>query len=173
MPEEVPAKDIGFKTPEEAIAATKGIRERIGAVTDKTPGVVMRAFIQDPIDIATLELPPITMRTWLRLEKIKSPFLRSDASEVTMEELLATFYVIAGDIAEVGRNVIAGGVKFAEAVDAFAARIPLSAMGELSKKLGEHFRREFEPQANFSDPNAEGSDGPKAPASSATEQAAG
>ena len=168
MPDEpAPAQPV-FPTPEAALASLGPLRERIAAVADKTPSTVVEAFNPTPTAGGLIVLPPLDMRVWLRLEKIKSPFLRGDAQEISMEEIMRSFYVIAMPHAEVGAAIAGGEGKLAAAVEEFSSLVPLNALPTLSQVIAAHLAKEFEPKGDFVR-NEEGSGtGPKARASSAT-----
>jgi hypothetical protein len=176
MPGElITAPEGGFPTPEAALASLGPLHERLAEVTDRTPGTVLRAFDSAPAAVSGIKLPPVTMQTWRRLEKIKSPFLDPKATELTIDDMMRTFYVLANPPAEVG-EALRSDAALDTAVEAFAATVPLSALPTLAVVIAEHIAGEFEPKADLNPPSQEGNGGgPKAVAapSSATEPAAG
>ncbi|HUB68012.1 MAG TPA: hypothetical protein VL981_11060 [Candidatus Methylacidiphilales bacterium] len=159
---------IGFATPEEALASTRPLREKLTQIAGKTPRTVVDAFLPDPIDVAGLELKPIRMRTWLYLEKIGSPFLQGHTDIPSLEDLLRALYVITQPAAEVGGAIRAGNVSFDEAVEAFAERLPLAVLPELTAKLAVHLAVEFSPRADMVRDEEGSGTGPKSRAFSAT-----
>jgi hypothetical protein len=174
MPESVEAPpQHGYTTPEEALASVRPLQEKIARVAGKNPGTVIDAFLPDPIDLAGLELHPIRMRTWLYLEKIGSPFIQGHVGSPGLEDLVRALYVITQPAAEVGAVIRAGDLHFNEAVDAFAERLPLSALPELTAKLASHLQAEFSPRADMARDEEGSGTGPKPKAFSATAPGAG
>ena len=159
---------VGYATPGEALASVRPLQEKLARVAGKTPSTVSDAFLPDPIDIAGLELKPISMRTWLYLDKIGSPFIRGQADNFDLEDLLRTLYIITQPAAEVGAAIRAGDVRFSEAVDTFAERLPLGALSQLSEKLARHLTAEFSPRSDMVREEEGSGTGPKPIASSAT-----
>ncbi|MCE0498797.1 MAG: hypothetical protein LV481_12710 [Methylacidiphilales bacterium] len=167
------AQPVGFATPEEALASTRSLREKLARVADRTPSTVVDAFAPDPLDVAGIELKPIRMRTWLCLEKIDSPFIHGAGGEVTIEDLLRALYVITQPAAEVRAALRGGEAALSEAVDAFAERIPLVALPQITAKLAGHLAAEFSPRADLVRDEEGSGTGPKPPAFSATAPGAG
>jgi hypothetical protein len=159
---------IGFATPEEALASTRPLQEKLARITGKTPRTVIDAFLPDPIDITGLELKPVRMRTWLYLEKIGSPFIQGHADAPSVEDILRALYIITQPAAEVGAAIRAGDASFDEAVDAFAERLPLAVLPELTAKLAAHLAAEFSPRADMVRDEEGSGTGPKRKAFSAT-----
>jgi hypothetical protein len=166
----------GFKTPQQAIASLAPLAKRMQAAADKTPSVVVAALEPEPLTHAQFTFPPINSRTWLRLEKIKSPFAvgprldeKGKAVDPTFQEIFSAFYVITMPPDEV-RQALAGGTeKFDAAVEEFAALLPLSALPGLSEIIAVHLAREFDPSADLAPPEREGSGtGPLAPGASSS-----
>jgi len=167
------AQPVGFATPEEALASTRPLQEKLARVAGKTPSTVVDAFAPDPLDIAGIELKPIRMRTWLCLEKIDSPFIHGVGSEVTIEDLLRALYVITQPAAEVRAALRGGEASLSEAVDAFSERIPIAALPEITTKLAAHLAAEFSPRAEMAREEEGSGTGPKPIAFSATAPGAG
>jgi hypothetical protein len=163
-----PKTEIGFATPREALASVRPLQEKLARVAGKTPDTVIDAFMPDPIDIAGLELKPVRMRTWLYLEKIGSPFIQGHTSSPSIEDLLRALYVITQPAAEVGVAIRAGDALFNEAVNAFAERLPLAVLPQLTAKLAAHLAAEFSPRAEMVREEEGSGTGPKPTASSAT-----
>lgn len=165
----------GFATPAEALASLAPLHDKIAQVASKTPSTVIDAYLPEPLAIGALELPPIRMRTWLYLEKINSPFVQGvkDSSEITMEDLIRTLYVITQPADRVRHAIRAGEAALAGAVDAFADTLPVHLLPELTAKLAAHLQAEFSPQAQFAREEEGSGSGPKASRSSATEPGAG
>jgi len=181
MPDlEMPAADpateapaAGFATPDEALASVRPLQEKLARVAGKTPSTVIDAFLPDPIDVAGLELKPISMRTWLYLDKIGSPFIRGQAGDFDVEDLLRALYVITQPAAEVGAAIRAGDARFSEAVDVFAERLPPSALPQLGVRLAGHLAAEFSPRSEMIREEEGSGTGPKPTAFSATVPGAG
>ena len=164
---------VGYATPGEALASVRPLQEKLARVAGKTPSTVIDAFLPDPIDVAGLELKPISMRTWLYLDKIGSPFVRGQSGNFDLEDLLRAFYIITQPAAEVGAAIRAGDARFSEAVDAFAERLPLTTLPQLIAKLDAHLAAEFSPRSDMVREEEGSGSGPKPIASSATARGAG
>ena len=164
---------VGFATPEEALASTRPLQEKLARVAGKTPSTVVDAFAPDPLDIAGIELKPIRMRTWLALEKIDSPFIHGTGGEITTEDLLRALYVITQPAAEVRAAIRGLDVALSEAVDTFAESIPIAALPQITAKLAEHLAAEFSPRADMVREEEGSGTGPKPIASSAMAPGAG
>ena len=169
----LPAKTEGFATPGEALASLQPLHEKLAEVADKTPSTVVEAFLPDPVELGGIELPPITLRTWLYLEKIESPFVRGGAAKTTLEDLLRALYVISQPPGEVGAAIRAGGERLTQAVDTFAERLSLAHLPHLAAKLAGHLSAEFSPRADMVRDEEGSGTGTKPRASSATAPGAG
>jgi hypothetical protein len=163
----------GYATPAEALASVRPLQEKLARVAGKTPRTVIDAFLPDPLDVGGIELNPIRMRTWLYLEKIGSPFVQGGAGEPNLEDLLRALYVITQPAAEVGAAIRAGEAIFNRSVEAFAERLHVSLLPELTAKLAGHLAAEFSPRSEMVREEEGSGTGPKAPASSATAPGAG
>jgi hypothetical protein len=171
MPDEPAAQPPGarvFKTPEEALASLAPLRERINKVTDRTPSVVLNALLPPRTIVVDIHLPRIKGKTWLRLERIRSPFVTGELEHVTMADLFRTFYIIAVAPEEVGQALEAGEAAFNRAVEEFADLVDLSDFAAVSQILAEHIGSHFAPKAELTRQEEASGTGPKAVASSAT-----
>lgn len=164
MPETKPV----FKTPEEALASLQPLADRINAAADKTPSTVLNAMVPDQVSVEGFVLPRLTSRTWLQLEKIKSPFAAGRNPE-TVNDVFRAFFVMVNDPDLVSKAIASGEEQFSKLVEVFAGLFEVTAFPLVAVAVANHIARHFEPNAKMEKADEEGSgSGPLAPASSVT-----
>lgn len=127
------------------------LRHAATTAAEKTPTVVVDAFVPEPVQVAGMELRPISIQTWLFLEKIKSPFTKAIAkdAEIPFKEILSTMYVIVAPVEEVGAAIRRGNEAFEAAVEVFASKIPFRHLEAVATALAKHIADEFAPGAEM------------------------
>jgi len=118
----------------------------------KTPSVVLDAFFPATVTVAGLVLKhPFTIKHWLALERIKSPFAQADGP-ITLLEAVKALYVVAMPAAEVFDRVRTDQGKFEEEAVDLAGRIPMAEAAGIAKAVAKHINAAFvtAPAANES-----------------------
>ena len=160
------------------------------AVSDRTPSVVLKAFLPEAMRLGELVLQPLTIKTWMILEKIESPFLRTKPDSVIgIGDILPTLFVLTQSIAEVERVLdlppgwcvplglpqpalpisAQGKQNLGEAVTAFAEALPMRHLLTIGDKIASHIAAEFAPNGSLAPARdaTEGGGSPLAPSAPA------
>jgi hypothetical protein len=135
----------------------KEIMAAMASAADTTPSTVIAAFVPDRVAAAGLALPPLTIETWLFLEKIKSPFARNEPNaQPSFQQMMEAFYVIVMPPAGVDEVLGLGEESFRQAVGIFARTIPMRELPAISTAIASHIVAEFAPRAEMGRPGNDG-----------------
>jgi hypothetical protein len=145
----------------EPIAAMPRSLDEIAAahdsVADRTPSTVLKAFVPEPVMLSGRALKPLTLRTWMLLEKIKSPFLSSDGGDsISLSSLLPTLLVLLHDAEWVAQVIAQGEQAIAAECEKLAGQIPLRELPAMAQAISAHIAAEFAPSASLARPSKDG-----------------
>jgi len=142
---------------------------------ERTPVVVLDALEPSPSSIAGIALPDmISLSTWMRLEKIGSPFAgpMGEDTVITLEDILAAFYIIAAPSDQVRKAIRAGDDAFNDAVEDFASALPVAQMTEVGTGLSAYISAQFATAAKMAPPDGGDEKGGDSPLASTSGPAA-
>jgi hypothetical protein len=109
----------------------------------KTPSVVLDAFFPATITVAGLVLKHrFTVKHWLALEKIESPFVSAGAA-VKMLDAVRALYIISLAPADVFVRVSGDREAFETEAVELAGRIPLAELAGIVKAIYRHMNAGF------------------------------
>ena len=116
---------------------------------DSNPRQVVDAVYPEKIVIGGVDMLPMTLGTWLFLQKINHPFLKMakhnsgkaniDISLFDVVSLLFVMSHLASECAELHKNG-----RFETAVNEFADKIPAAEIPRLPEAIKEYFTKQFE-----------------------------
>lgn len=110
----------------------------------KTPRVVLDAFFPQVIEVGGLKLrDPFTIKHWLALEKIKSPFI-SETEEIPLLEAVKCLWICAQSSADVFAAAV--DPQLEELAVELAGRIQLSDAAEIVRAVTLHINQGFGPK---------------------------
>lgn len=115
-----------------------------------TPTTVQNALLPEPLVIGGLTVQPVTLGSYLFLEKIKSPLLASPPPEkISAMELFRVVYILTQPLPDCVAMWAQGGEAFDAAVIGFASQIPLTDLEAMTSQLIQHLGTALAPAAKL------------------------
>lgn len=133
-----------FVSPAEAAAAKTALeRSKV-----RTPQEVLDAFAPLPIDFAGQRLRPLSLASFVVLERLDSPFADDQLSagtlaEIKAEDMALVAYVLTRDPVDVLDLIAQGRHAVDRAVLTFVADIPAEQIRQLGEAIGRIIVRAF------------------------------
>ena len=128
-----------------------------------TPTTVSSALLPQPLHAADLVLQPLSVGTYLFLDKIESPVLEAGAKVIKGMDLFRCVFALAHPLDQCLEVWAMGKEPFDAAVIGYCSQIPLGEIDQLAMKVLEHVQASFAPVAKLK-PEGEAGLIPLAPA---------